>query len=173
MAHHGPMRFLSALLVAFAVPAAFAQSTGCDTPESRQLDFWVGEWELAHVQQGKVVTSRNRITKILDGCAVLEEFIGGPETKLDGRSLSLFDRATKQWRQVWVDNTGAWLDFTATTVEGDFAFARTTQRGGKTVLQRMVFRDVKADRLKWLWQSSQDDGATWKTLWEIDYRRVR
>lgn len=161
------------ILGSLATGAAFAQELGCRGPEAARLDFWVGDWELAHVQEGKAVTSRNRISKILDGCAILEEFTGGPETKLDGRSLSLYDRATKQWRQVWVDNTGAWLDFTATSAEGDLAFARTTQRDGKPVVQRMVFRDVKADSLKWYWQSSLDGGATWKTLWEIDYRRVK
>ena len=37
----------------------------------------------------------------------------------------------------------------------------------------MVFRDVKPASLKWLWQRSDDGGATWKTTWEIDYVRVK
>ena len=49
--------------------------------------------------------SRNRITKVLDGCAILEEFSGAPGSKLDGRSFSQFDTATKQWKQTWVDNS--------------------------------------------------------------------
>lgn len=58
-------------------------------------------------------------------------------------------------------------------VDGNRVFARQVQRQGRTVHQRMVFRDVTPDAFKWLWQASTDDGATWKTHWEIDYRRVK
>lgn len=166
---------LAAFLLALAASAAFGQAPptyGCDSPESKQLDFWVGDWELSYTAAGKLAKSRNRITKTLDGCVVLEEFSGAPGTKLDGRSYSTFDRATKRWKQVWVDNTASYLDFEGTTVEGNMAFARSVARDGKTTHQRMVFRDVKVDSLKWLWQSSAD-GQAWKTLWEIEYRRVK
>ena len=165
---------LAAALLAAATLAARAQQAryGCDSPESRQLDFWLGDWELAYTTGGKQGTSRNRITKTLDGCVVLEEFTGAPGSKLDGRSYSTFDRATKRWKQTWVDNTASYLDFDGTTVDGDMAFARSFVKDGKAVHQRMVFRDVKADSLKWLWQSSPD-GQAWSTQWEIEYRRVR
>lgn len=160
------MRAILFAVLAGLASGVLAQGVGCDTPESHELDFWLGEWDLSFVRDGKTVTSRNRVTKILDGCAVLEEFAGSPGTKLDGRSLSLYDRASKQWRQVWVDNTGSWLDFTAARVEGDFAFVR-----GAT--HRMVFREVKPASLKWLWQATTDGGRTWTTQWEIDYRRAK
>lgn len=169
-----PMKSALALALAFAalaLPAA-AQSPpkyGCDAPEFRQLDFWLGEWELAYAE-GR---SRNRITKTLDGCAVLEEFTGAPGTKLDGRSVSTWDAAAKRWRQVWVDNTGAWLDFTGGLEDGRMVLARQAEKDGKRFLQRMVFDAVAKDSLKWLWQRSDDGGRTWKTTWEIDYRRAK
>lgn len=142
---------------------------GCDTPESRQLDFWIGEWELTH-SGGR---SRNRIARTLDGCAIVEQFTGAPGTRLDGTSLSTYDRATSRWRQVWVDNTGAWLDFVGGEDAGDRTFEREFEKDGRRIRQRMVFREVRADSLKWLWQRSDDGGATWKTTWQIDYRRAR
>jgi hypothetical protein len=164
---------LPALFLVASAAHAQAPVYGCDTPESHQLDFWVGEWELTYASaKGEPAKSRNRITKTLDGCAVLEEFNGAPGTKLDGRSFSTFDRATKRWKQVWVDNTASYLDFEATTVDGNMAFARSVAKDGKTTYQRMVFRDVKADGLKWLWQQSTD-GSTWNTQWEIDYKRLK
>jgi hypothetical protein len=170
---------LLALLVAAAVLAAtavIAQSQpqyGCDSAESRQLDFWVGEWDLAYVgPNGQPAKSRNRITKTLDGCAILEEFTGAPGTKLDGRSYSAYDRAGKRWKQTWVDNTASYLDFVGATVDGDMAFVRTATQNGKTQHQRMVFREVKADSLKWVWQSSPD-GQAWTTQWEIAYKRIK
>jgi len=164
-----------ALALALLAAVAYAQAPtyGCDSTESRQLDFWVGEWELTYAgPDGKPVKSRNRITKTLDGCAILEEFTGAPGTKLDGRSYSAFDRATKRWKQTWVDNTASYLDFEGTTVDGHMAFARVVAKDGKSSHQRMVFRDVKPDSLKWIWELSPD-GKAWKTSWEIEYKRVK
>lgn len=164
-------RCLAAMLAVAWLPAS-AQSPpapGCDTPESRSLDFWVGEWELSH-SGGK---STNRIAKALDGCVILEQFTGAPGARLDGMSVSTYDRAAKRWKQTWVDNTGAYLDFVGGEDGGDRTFERDAERGGKKFRQRMVFRDVKAASLKWLWQRSEDGGRTWTTTWEIDYRRVK
>jgi hypothetical protein len=166
-----PLLCAAAALLAASV--SHAQTYGCDSPESKQLDFWLGDWELSYVEDGKRGTSRNRITKTLDGCAVLEEFTGGAGTRLDGRSFSTYDRLTKRWKQTWVDNTASYLDFTGGLQDGEMVFAREMQRDGKTVSQRMVFRDVKRDSLTWLWQRSDDGGKTWTTQWEIDYRRLR
>jgi hypothetical protein len=160
------------VLMATAVVAQSQPQYGCDSPESRRLDFWVGEWELTYTVSGKPVKSRNRITKVLDGCAILEEFTGAPGTRLDGRSYSTYDRATKRWKQTWVDNTASYLDFEGATVDGDMAFVRVVTRDGKTTHQRMVFREVKADSLRWLWQASPD-GNAWTTQWDIAYKRVR
>ena len=167
---------ISHLAVLFLAPlAAHAQSLskGCDSPESRQMDFWLGEWEASYVQNGVAAVSRNRVTKVLDGCAILEEFTGAPGVPLDGRSYSVFDRTTREWKQTWVDNSGGYLDFVGAVVDGNRVFAREFRREGRTIRQRMVFRDVKPDSFKWLWQRSDDGGATWSTGWEIDYRRVR
>jgi hypothetical protein len=170
-----PLLALGLAALALAATAVIAQSQpqyGCDSPESRQLDFWVGEWDLTYTAGGKEAKSRNRITKVLDGCAILEEFTGAPGTRLDGRSYSTYDRASKRWKQTWVDNTASYLDFDGATVEGNMAFVRSFTKDGKTTHQRMVFRDVKPDSLTWLWQSSPD-GSAWATQWEIKYIRVK
>jgi hypothetical protein len=166
---------LVAFMITLAAGSAIAQQPkpGCDTPESKLLDFWVGEWELSYTSNGQRTTSRNRISKILDGCVVLEEFTGAPGVQLDGRSFSMFDVATKRWKQTWVDNNGSYLDFVGSTDGGDMVFSREAEVRGKKVTQRMVFRDVKPASLKWLWQKSEDGGKTWTTLWEIDYKRSK
>ena len=158
--------------------AALAQQPpqyGCDSPESKQLDFWVGEWDLTYKSGNQEGRSRNRISKTLDGCVILEEFNGPPGTQLVGRSHSTFDRATKRWKQTWVDNTGAYLDFDTggPLPDGRMHFAREAGPAGKRFRQRMVWDEVKADSMKWLWQRSDDGGASWKTTWEIEYRRAK
>ena len=167
-----PMKIvLCAAAALIAATGARAQAYGCDSPESKQFDFWLGEWELSYVDEGKPGKSRNRVSKVLDGCAVLEEFSGAPGTKLNGRSYSTFDRAGKTWKQTWVDNTGAYLDFTGGFSEGRMVLSLDVATG-KGVRQRMVFQDIRRDSLKWLWQRSEDAGSTWKTQWEISYRRI-
>ena len=165
---------LLAFLLVSPYAAAQQPQYGCDSPESKQLDFWVGDWELSYKSGDQVGRSRNRVTKALDGCAIVEEFTGTPGTPLVGRSYSTFDRASKQWKQTWVDNTASYLDFTGGLLpDGRMHFAREAGPAGKRFRQRMVWQDVQADSLKWLWQRSDDEGATWKTTWEIDYRRAR
>ena len=163
----------AAAVVASLAAHGQAPAPGCDTPQHRQMDFWIGDWDAEYVQNGVKARSRNRITKVLDGCAIFEEFSGAPGMGLDGRSYSAYDRASNQWKQTWVDNSGADLDFVGSEVDGNRVFAREFQRQGRTIKQRMVFRDVTRDAFKWLWQRSDDNGATWTTTWEIDYRRVK
>ena len=47
---------------------------------TKALDSIGKSWELSYVDEGKPAKSRNRVTKILGGCAVLEEFTGAPGT---------------------------------------------------------------------------------------------
>ena len=157
----------------FCALAGAAHAAPCDSPEARQFDFWVGDWDLSYVQEGKRLHSRNRITKGFGGCVVLEEFTGKPGIELEGRSVSVYDRGAKRWKQTWVDNEGSYLDFTGGWQDGRMVLQREAERDGKRFLQRMVFEDIRADALKWLWQRSPDGGATWVTQWEIEYRRVK
>lgn len=170
------MKRLLAGLIAFPLTVG-AQSPApptCEGPEWKQFDFWVGDWELSYRgADGKAARSRNKVTKILDGCVILEEFSGAPGTKLNGHSVSTYDRNAKRWKQTWVDNTGSYLDFTGGFAGAKMILARDAERQGKRFKQRMVWQDIRADSFKWLWQRSDDGGATWSTQWEIDYRRAK
>jgi hypothetical protein len=163
-----PLLAAALTLLATAASGQAPPKSGCDSPESRQFDFWVGNWGLSH-QGGK---SRNRITKTLGGCAIVEQFEGAPGSPLEGTSVSAYDQGAKRWKQTWVDNTGAYLDFAGGFADGRMVLEREALQGARKFRQRMVFQDIAKDSLKWLWQRSDDDGKTWVTNWEIDYRRV-
>ena len=167
------MKKLLAGMACGLATAAWAEGATCESPEARQLDFWLGDWILTYTQDGKALQSRNRVTKILGGCAILEEFTGAPGIALEGRSVSVYDPEAKRWKQTWVDNEGSYLDFIGGVRDGRMVLQREAERGGRRFLQRMVFQDIRPDALKWLWQRSADGGASWTTQWEIDYRRAR
>jgi Protein of unknown function (DUF1579) len=161
----------------WTVPA-LAQSpppAPCTGPEHHQLDFWVGEWDLTWPGQGNnpAGTATNRIEKILDGCAVQENFTGtsGPRPLL-GRSLSTYSAREKVWKQTWVDSQGAYLDFTGEFKDGEMRLSRhATGPAGKPRLARMVFTNIKPDSFDWRWEFSADDGKTWSVAWPIHYQR--
>ena len=132
------------------------------------LDFWLGRWSVSWTGGG---TGTNTIQRILGGRVIEERFDGrDPSGDLAGRSLSVMDASDGQWRQTWVDSTGAYLDFVGTAVDGVIAFQRTA--AGGSPLQRMRWLDIASDGLTWQWERSLDGGASWELLWAITYRRL-
>ena len=163
---------ISAILLSYSIASAQTREKPCSAPESSQLDFWVGQWNAEWKNsEGITETGTNIITKVLDGCAVEENFTASDKS-LIGKSLSTYNINKKLWQQTWVDNTGAYLDFTG-AVDGDkMIFSRkVTTKTGKEVTQRMVFYDITANDFNWNWESSDDNGISWKLLWKIHYTR--
>lgn len=145
---------------------------------SAALDFWVGDWELE--SRSRVApdrdewvdgTASNRVRKVLDGKAILEEFDGRPAEDFRGMSLSILDASDGTWKQTWVDSTGGYMDFRGRSEPGCFVFERDTVRDGAPARMRMVFHDIAADSLVWDWEMSRDGGETFLLLWRLTYRR--
>lgn len=137
-----------------------------DSNPENQFDFWLGEWDVRWGEDGK---GTNSITRILDGKIVQENFIS-PD--LHGMSLSAYDPERKLWCQTWVDNNGTYLDFTGKFEEGKLILVRDTIVRGEKCKQRMVWYDIQEDEFNWNWERSDDDGSTWRTLWQIHYKRM-
>jgi hypothetical protein len=151
-------------------PVLAQSAPPCTAPEHAQFDFWVGDWEVRWTDPEKgEQRGRNRVRRTLDGCVILEQFDGRPGTPLQGISVSTLDSKSKQWKQVWVDNSGNHLDFEGGFAEGRMTLLRAPAGSGS--LQRMVFSEIKPDSLTWDWQLSKDGGATWATQWRILYTR--
>lgn len=149
------------------VMPVFAQEEKPKLPaEARQLDFWIGEWDLTW--EGGSGT--NTITAILDRVVIQEDFVGGD---FRGRSVSVYNKNTQKWQQTWVDNSGAYLDFVGGMEDGEMRFSRTAKKDGVEFLQRMRWYHVEKDRLDWNWERSDDGGKSWKVLWQIHYERKK
>ena len=146
----------------------------CLVAEQTQLSFWLGEWELTWPgeKQGQTDHGTNSIQRVLDGCAIEENFSGGTAMHLRGRSLSIFDTISGKWKQTWVDNEGGYLDFTGEFRDGQMIVAReAVRRNGQKVVQRMVFKNITPNELDWSWEASTDGGKTWQVNWPIHYKR--
>jgi len=109
---------LAALL--FAAPGAAQEPAEkpCEQPEHRQFDFWLGEWDVLTPEGHQAGT--NRIEKILNGCALLENWTstrGGT-----GKSLNFFNTATRRWEQVWVASSGGAIKYQGEFKDGAMHF---------------------------------------------------
>jgi hypothetical protein len=186
------MRSLLLLLVACtgsrlaeppATPPAAATNTAarCGDQHHRELDFWLGDWDVAvrarkspDGDEWAAARGVNRISSLLGGCAVEESFSAdGPGQPWAGRSLSRWVESESRWRQAWVDDTGSFLAFTGGMQGKEMVLmGEPSVRDGKTVQMRMVFTDIAADSLTWRWERTTDAGVTWTPMMVIDYRRA-
>ena len=74
--------FLAALVTARAWPQ-------CQTPEHRQFDFWVGDWDAYDLPDTAVAVARIQVTRIMDGCALREVY--AQEDGLERAVVRTFD----------------------------------------------------------------------------------
>jgi hypothetical protein len=141
----------------------------CSTEEFRQLDFWVGNWEVSWVDaKGETQTGANSVTIEKDGCVIEENFkIPG----FEGNSLSIYHKPYGGWRQAWVDNQGGFFDLTGGPDAEGFKLTMVRLKDQAPHL-RMIWRNIEADSLDWHWQGSKDEGTTWEDSWHLHYERV-
>ena len=168
--------YLVMLAVVLSASMSFTQQAPnpCAAPEQKQLDFWVGSWDLTWPgdKAGQVDHGTNNITRVLESCVVEENFSAGDAGHLRGKSVSIFDTHAAKWKQTWVDNEGGYLDFTGEWKDGQMILSReAVGPGGAKSLQRMVFKNISANEFDWSWESSKDGGKTWTVQWPIHYKR--
>lgn len=153
-------------IAALAAQGGDSSPPSCDGPEYRQLDFWVGDWD---VTSGGRPAGRNQVTLEEDGCLVHEHWQGaGGGT---GQSFNFYDRADGRWHQVWVSSSGTVLDLVGEYRDGrmEYAGERPDPRGG-TIRHRLTFFHNPDGSVRQLWQTSRD-GAEWRTVFDGLYRR--
>lgn len=163
---------LTIFLSFFTTIKAQEMEKPCTHPEASQLDFWLGEWNAEWTNaDGTKGSGTNRITKVLGSCAVQENF-STSDNSFIGLSLSVYNPILKKWQQTWVDNNGAYMDFTGEYADGKMTLGReAVLKDGSKALTRMVFHNITRESFDWNWESSKDNGATWKLMWQVKYTR--
>ncbi len=91
-------------------------------------------------------------------------------TGFEGESITVWDSESELWRQVWVDNAGAYLEFAGAMLDGERIMTLENNRTpGATT--RMRWHDVADDSFIWTYETQPVPDAEWKTNWEIRYTR--
>jgi hypothetical protein len=137
----------------------------CNTPEFRQFDFWIGDWDVESAAAPGTI-SRNRITLVNDGCTLREEYT--TPAGYAGTSLNFYDAARKRWHQTWIDNQGGAL-YLEGGMEGEAMVLRTV--GDAENVQRISWTQLADGRVRQHWETTADGGGTWTTAFDGTYTR--
>ncbi|MBC8063527.1 MAG: hypothetical protein H7Y17_01755 [Chlorobia bacterium] len=138
---------------------------------TRDLDFWVGEWECVFESrdaQGSWVKSpcRNSIRKEFGGGMISEHFTMG---SYRGMSVNAYDRKLLKWRQTWVDGGSNYVLLEGGK-EGDRFVFRTPK--GQEPESRITYFDIQKDQMEWMTERKGKDGA-WTTVLKMHYKRAK
>jgi len=140
-------------------------SKACTAPEYRSFDFWLGNWDVYNVDDGKK-SAQVRVSSILNGCAIREEYAGVDGSA--GESLSSYDAVHKLWRQHWVSNAGAIVSISGDLTSGAMILAGP-EEGVRSSLVRGIWKP-EATGVRETGERSQDDGRTWQPWFDLHFR---
>jgi hypothetical protein len=151
----------SSLLASAAWTEAQPPVGPCASTEFKQLDFWVGRWDV-YDPSGKQVA--NSLIEKVYGCGVRENWM--PFQGGGGGSLNTYVPSEKHWEQFWIDSAGSRARFIggvkgkSMVIEGEWAGP----------LVRMTYTPNDDGSVRQFGEQSTDKGKTWKTSFDLLYR---
>jgi hypothetical protein len=141
-------------------------------PKYRELDFWLGEWDVHPNGAPQRRAGSNVITKAFDGCVVLENWTGA--NGLTGSSFNIYDVSRGRWYQTWVDSGGELHEYSGGLENGVMVyFADLAPPPGQTgrVRTRLRFFKEGPDKVRQLSEQTLDGGKTWRVNYDLIYTR--
>jgi hypothetical protein len=131
--------------------------------DARQLDFWLGDWEVRDPAGHHVGDSS--IQLLLDGCVVYENWtgtLGG-----SGKSFNFWDKAQKRWQQTWVDDKGGVQQYYGKLDHGALAYTAVDKPS------RLTFTPLPDGRVRQLSERTDDGGKHWVVNYDFVYARKK
>jgi hypothetical protein len=179
MAHSAAIRrglTVSLFMAAFLSVPVLAQAGGGCRGDSTyaKLDFWLGDWQ---VFVGDTLVGTDRVTKVLQGCAVVEEWRDARGMR--GQSLFYVEPTLRQWKQVWVTEAAQLpggvkeKHLIASLRDGGVRFqGELRQADGRLVLDRTTLTPRPGGEVHQLIEVSHDGGSSWRPTFNARYRRA-
>lgn len=162
----------------FVATIIHAQQRPCaGSPVYRQFDFWIGQWDVYALNGKKAGDSK--VSLILDSCIILEEWTSTSQLNgltYMGKSFNTFNSSSGQWQQTWVDNSGGTIEFLKGKY-GDNKMVFQTYpfnfNADTIAIRRLTFFNLGSDEVRQLGEISKDNGTTWSTEYDLDYKRKK
>lgn len=140
------------------------------SPEARQFDFWIGEWEVKNTL-GQFA-GKSKIEMMLGDCIIFENWTSAPPNLYAGKSFNLYDAKTKKWKQTWVDDKGGMLEF----IDGEYKDNKLvfiTRPDPQKQVTRLTFYNLEPNLVRQHFEVTRDEGKTWTTTTDLFYYRLR
>ena len=123
----------------------------------------------------KARAGRNRVSKVLGGCAVTEEWVASDGSR--GSSLFYYSTSEAVWKKVWVTDRalhpGGLKEKHLVTrfAEGGVRFqGEITLPDGRRILDRTSLRPGAKGSVSQRIEISRDGGDSWTTTFDAEYR---
>jgi hypothetical protein len=139
----------------------------CATPEFRQFDFWLGHWKVTNPKGKQVGTSE--ISRAAEGCAIREQWTSAAGKT--GMSINYYDSNDRKWHQDWVGGDGTVLHLQGGLTGKAMVLSGESKTGEETVLNRITWTPLPGGKVKQQWDTSSDNGHTWKTVFTGIYEK--
>lgn len=137
-------------------------------PESRQLDYWLGDWTISG--PGASANAVSKVYATLDQCMIVESWDGGRGHK--GRNMFAYSSDDKSWHGMFADNQGRVHVFQGKAASDAAEFVGPSRgASGETDLNRIRIIRINPDKVEQVWEKSTDNGATWKEEFRGKYQR--
>jgi len=137
--------------------------------ESRQLDFWIGTWDVMTLQGQKAGV--NVIHPFAEGCSLMENWTSAGGS--NGKSVNYYDSSTQKWYQFWIGSGGGALRYEGSFKDGAMRFAAETVANGTKTLHRLTFSKNDDGTVRQFAELSNDDGKTWVVSYDFKYVRAK
>ncbi len=137
------------------------------SPEYRQFDFWIGEWNVTDTKTGNPA-GKSKVELLLGECVLMENW--QPISGAAGKSFNIYNEAEKKWRQTYVDASGSLLEF----YNGEFKDGKMQFKmkpGADNAMHRLSFFKISDDEVRQLGEISKDNGANWQAEYDLTYKK--
>ncbi len=159
----------------------------CNSPENRQFNFWIGDWDIQQSILNKDGTwlktkAHTSVTPILNGCALEEHWEGDVKffwsgmqniEHMKGFSIRYYDPQKSEWNIHWLDNKNLNMGLGVTgnfkNGKGEF-FSEPNNANGNSI-SRITFSNITENSVHWDLAFSKDEGKTWTTIWIMEMKR--
>ncbi|GAN00492.1 hypothetical protein U91I_04158 [alpha proteobacterium U9-1i] len=144
---------------------------GCTSPESRQFDFWIGEWDVSPSGQDNMVLAESSITLHDQGCVIIENW--RPPTGSHGRSINIYDSVDQQWHQTYAGAGGRRAVYAGAFADGVMSLRNMGAPAANAPPgdRRMNFRAVDQNTVRQWGERFDQATNAWVVTFDFTYRR--
>jgi len=171
---------IGATLCASAAPpeASNPAPRPCDTPQHRQFDYWVGDWQVFDASNNNQLVAVDHIEKHSEGCIIQQNltFITdlyrreGVGYRLAGIGVNRFDG--ERWLQLWADNQwGAIALRGAPDEHGSLVFTSIVPSRGRDL--KIIYEKHADGTVRNLEYVAPTGTQKWEKYGDLIYRRNR